>query len=415
MAKYGYDPNVDYATEINKAIAAGDYRTAGIREQQRNEKIRGEGLTQYQTTSHYADYLPRTEQINSGLDKLANPEPWSYNYQDDPAWMAMRKEYLREADRETRDTMAAAAGMTGGVPSTAAVAAGQQAGNYYRAQLADRIPELMRDDYSRYMQGRDASRADLSLLSSIEEQRAADSLGLQQFDWQKEGDLWQRNYQEKQAAIAAAMNRWETLGYADQGVADALGVPVGTSTQDAQYRAWQMQQTERGDAYDRAMTWIQMGLMPDDATLAAAGIDKSMAQRFVSQAQAQMVARSAGRTGSSGSGSRRDKDTGTSDEDKKRQQEETARQQKQNAGAAAGLITGAIGAAAASGFIDPKANEYHYNRLAQQINAVRHSGINNNNSKRVEDAIVQAYKQHLIDEATANKLGQMLDSLWLNP
>lgn len=400
MAKYGYDPNVDYATEINKAIAEGDYRTAGIREQQRNEKIRGEGLTQYQTTSHYADYLPRTEQVNAGMDKLANPEPWSYNYQEDPAWQAMRKEYLREADRGTRDAMAAAAGMTGGVPSTAAVAAGQQAGNYYRAQLADRIPELMRDDYSRYMQGRDASRADLSLLSSIEAQRAADSLGLQQFDWQKEGDLWQRNYQEQQAAIAAAMNRWETLGYADQGVADALGVPVGTSTQDAKYRAWQMQQTERGDAYDRAMTWIQMGLMPDDATLAAAGIDKSMAQRFVSQAQAQMVARSAG---SSGGGTKvvyRDRGR-TVDDDKDKDKVIDDDKDKDEV--------------VDDDKVDPKTNAYNYNRLLQQINAVKQSGINNNNSKRVTEAIKQAYKQHLIDEATANKLGQMLDSLWLNP
>lgn len=300
MANYGYDPKVDYSKGINEAIANHDYRTASILEQQRNEKIRGEGLTQYQTTSHYADYLPKTDEINSGMDKLANPEQWSYDREKDPAWQSLRKEYLREADRGTRDTLGAHAAQTGGMPSTAAVGAAQQAGNYYRAQLADRIPELMQDDYSRYMQGREADRADLSLLANMEAQRDAYSLDLQQFAWQKE-----------QAQISAAMDRWATMGYADRSVAQILGVPEGTSTQSAQYQAWQQQQADldrqrqerldaadqeyrnwqmqngdRDDAYSRAMTWIQMGVMPSDEALAAAGIDKAQAQRAVYLANA---------------------------------------------------------------------------------------------------------------------------------
>lgn len=300
MANYGYDPKVDYSKGINEAIANHDYRTASILEQQRNEKIRGEGLTQYQTTSHYADYLPKTDEINSGMDKLANPEQWSYDREKDPAWQSLRKEYLREADRGTRDTLGAYAAQTGGMPSTAAVGAAQQAGNYYRAQLADRIPELMQDDYSRYMQGREADRADLSLLANMEAQRDAYSLDLQQFAWQKE-----------QAQISAAMDRWATMGYADRSVAQILGVPEGTSTQSAQYQAWQQQQADldrqrqerldaadqeyrnwqmqngdRDDAYSRAMTWIQMGIMPSDEALAAAGIDKAQAQRAVYLANA---------------------------------------------------------------------------------------------------------------------------------
>lgn len=310
MPTYGYDPKVDYTKGINQAIANQDFRTAAVLEQQRNEKIRGEGLTQYQTTSHYADYLPRTDQVNSGLDKLANPQAWQYNYEKDPAWQAYRKEYLREADRGTRDTLGAYAAQTGGMPSTAAVGAAQQAGNYYRAKLADKIPELMQADYSRYMQGRDADRAGLNLLYNIDAQRAADSLERQQFAWQ-----------QQQAAISAAMDRWATMGYADSSVAAALGVPVGTSTQSASYQQWQQQQAEldrqrqerldaqdqayrqwqmqgsdRDDAYNRAMGWIRLGIMPSDADLAAAGIDKTQAQRAVYLAQA------GGSSGSSGGG-----------------------------------------------------------------------------------------------------------------
>ena len=41
--------------------------------------------------------------------------------------------------------------MTGGQPSTAAVTAAQQAGDYYAAQMNDRIPELYQNAYSRYL------------------------------------------------------------------------------------------------------------------------------------------------------------------------------------------------------------------------------------------------------------------------
>ena len=92
------------------------------------------------------------------------------------------------------------------------------------------------------------------------------------------------------------MNRWAVLGYADQAVADALGVPVGTSTQDAmyqqkqaEYQQWQQQQSERGDAYDRALTQIQMGVMPDAATLAAAGLDEATARAMLAKILQQMA------------------------------------------------------------------------------------------------------------------------------
>lgn len=339
MATYGYDKNTDYSKLINEAVAAGDYRKAGILEQQRNEKIRGEGLTKYKTTSHYASYLPKdtgavnsgvgaaaqgatpaaaagsqgwSERVEKGLEKLANAEPWSYNLDNDPAWQSLRKQYLREADRQTRDTLGSYAGMTGGVPSTAAVTAAQQAGNYQRAQLTDRIPDLMQNDYSRYMQGREADRADVQTLAGLERQAAQDSLA------------------ERQYMIQQAMNRWSTLGYADESVAAALGVPVGTTTSDQQYRAWQQQQaeaerassqeqldwqrqqTERADAYDRAMRWLAVGQMPDAATLAAAGISQEEANRYIAAAAS---GGGYGSSGGSGRGSTGDtENTGNEDE-----------------------------------------------------------------------------------------------------
>ena len=200
------------------------------------------------------------------------------------------------------------------------------------------------------MQGREADRADLSLLANMEAQRDAYSLDLQQFAWQKE-----------QAQISAAMDRWATMGYADRSVAQILGVPEGTSTQSAQYQAWQQQQADldrqrqerldaadqeyrnwqmqngdRDDAYSRAMTWIQMGIMPSDEALAAAGIDKAQAQRAVYLANAGGYS-GGGRSSGGGGSSRRyySKDK-TKDKDKDEDEDEDESPEKFQAGKLSG-------------------------------------------------------------------------------
>ena len=68
---------VDYQKLINQDLVNQDYRSAAIHEAQRNEKIQGEGATQYQTTNLYSDWLPLTDQVNQGL---RDPQ---YNDDDD--------------------------------------------------------------------------------------------------------------------------------------------------------------------------------------------------------------------------------------------------------------------------------------------------------------------------------------------
>lgn len=72
-----YDKNVDYQAEINKATAAGDMQTAALLERQRNAKISGEGITDYQQTREHAAYNPSAsktyndQSYNSELDYMA--------------------------------------------------------------------------------------------------------------------------------------------------------------------------------------------------------------------------------------------------------------------------------------------------------------------------------------------------------
>lgn len=66
-------------------------------------------------------------------------------------YQAYAKRYAREGQRAVQDALGAAAAATGGIPSSYAVTAAAQAGDYYASQMADKIPELYQQAYSRYI------------------------------------------------------------------------------------------------------------------------------------------------------------------------------------------------------------------------------------------------------------------------
>lgn len=77
--------------------------------------------------------------------------PFSYDLELDPVWQSYRKQYTREGRRASEDMLGQMAAMTGGNVNTAAATAAQQAGNYYSAQMADKVPQLYQDAYQRYL------------------------------------------------------------------------------------------------------------------------------------------------------------------------------------------------------------------------------------------------------------------------
>lgn len=81
----------------------------------------------------------------------AGVQPFSYNYEDDPRWSAYKKAYLREGERASENALAQTAAASGGRVSSYAQTAAQQAGNYYAGQLADVIPTLEQEAYTRYL------------------------------------------------------------------------------------------------------------------------------------------------------------------------------------------------------------------------------------------------------------------------
>ena len=107
-------------------------------------------------------------QIQEALGKVTNPDPFSYNPETDPSYASYAKAYRREGERATADAMGQAAAASGGLPSSYAMTAAQQAGNYYAAQMADKIPELEQMAYARYQNEYAMRQAALDALMGAE-------------------------------------------------------------------------------------------------------------------------------------------------------------------------------------------------------------------------------------------------------
>ena len=156
------------------------------------------------------EYVNRyQDQIDGLLNDILNRPEFSYDPDTDPMYAAFRKEYQREGQRATADTMGQYAAMTGGMPSTAATVAAQQAGDYYAAQMADRIPELYQLAYSMYQDQGTDMRMNMDMLTALEQGDYNKYLNLlnqyntdRNFAYGVYSDEWNRNYQLDRDDIA---------------------------------------------------------------------------------------------------------------------------------------------------------------------------------------------------------------------
>lgn len=319
-----YSRDTDYQKKINQAAAIGDNTAAAVYEAQRNAKIQGEGLTGVQQTNRYADYLPDTSVIRSitrqeqspgiaqtvqktttyqnphqrQLDQLVSDylgSSFSYDQSRDPAAQAYRENYIRNGQLAMQDTMAQAAARTGGMASSYATQAGQQTYNSYMSDLNAQLAGLRQQAYENYLSDQALQQNRINTVASL-------------------GQQAENSYYNR---VNDAMNRWATLGYADDAVAGILGVAAGTPTTDQSYRAWQQnfQQAQqdqavadanRAYANDLAGQMLQLGLTPEAATLQTAGIsaaDAAALSDFYKQQLALAQSGGSGGGGSYGSGS----------------------------------------------------------------------------------------------------------------
>lgn len=212
------------------------------------------------------------EQQRALLDAILNREDFSWSKDTDPLYGQYRKSYLREGDRATADALGQAAAASGGRPSTAAVTAATQAGDYYAAQLNDIIPTLYQQAYDQYLDEYNMSLQDLNAVNTQEQLDYAKYLDdLTQFNTDRNFDFneYLSDFDILQSQLAALQGqdesdygRWMdkvTLGREDQqqrqqlaqGQVDAIlsagGTPSADLVSQAGYSSEYVQALE--DAY----------------------------------------------------------------------------------------------------------------------------------------------------------------------
>ena len=103
------------------------------------------------------------------LDRILNREDFAWSKESDPQWSSYKKSYLREGDRATANALAQASAASGGRPSSYAVNAATQAGDYYATKLNDVIPTLYQQAYERYLDEYNMKLKDLNAVNQQEQ------------------------------------------------------------------------------------------------------------------------------------------------------------------------------------------------------------------------------------------------------
>lgn len=154
-------------------------------------------------------------------------------------WGDYRKQYLREGERAYQNSLGNAAANTGGIASTAAVAAAQQAQNYYGAKMADAKVAL-------YQQAFENTLAERELAM---QQRQSD-YELESAKTKLEATRTETQTKAQQQAFENAMTKWKAYGYVTEDIAEALALPVGTAYTEQAYKEWKQ-------AYDEAKSGVK--------------------------------------------------------------------------------------------------------------------------------------------------------------
>lgn len=245
--------------------------------------------TQNRDPYSYSGVAPTYEsrydpQIQQSIQGILGRGEFSYDPKTDPVYSAYQKQYAREGQRATANAMGEAAAMTGGMPSSWAMTAASQAGDYYGAQMADKIPELYQDAYNRYLQEYQMKLSDLNALRGLEsDDYQKYQTELSQFNKDRDFD-----YAAWLDSIKLDQNDLDNLRALRSDDMDLYKTQLGQYNTDRTFNYSQLldeisnQRTRAQDEWSQAETAAKYG---DYSRLNAKGVDTSSAE------YADMVAR----------------------------------------------------------------------------------------------------------------------------
>lgn len=216
---------------------------------------------------------PYSEEIDRLKDQILYRKDFSYNPEEDENYLQYKDSYTKAGKRAMADTIGEVSANTGGMASSYAETAGQQAYNNYMGALADKIPELRQLAYEMYQDDLNYDLQKLGVLQGLEStnygryrdnisdyytdrnynyqvdrdkvldrryddqwdyQKATDQRDYLQSEYQFDANRTDRNNQFQMSydsqERANALNRVITMGYVTKQDAEILGIPEGEPT-----------------------------------------------------------------------------------------------------------------------------------------------------------------------------------------
>lgn len=292
----GVSQNIDYQALIDQAVAKGDYTSAAIYEQMRNQKISSPDYKGSQTTTdYYSQYLPENQQM---------PQFEIPSFEEFLSQMG----YDQYTDATQQRIQAAV----------------EQAVNNYNAQIEQTnkdSDELARQAYVAKMLGQKNLDQQLSAagyaggmadsqriqtetnyennLQDIENQRQLVIAELQRAirDAQLTGDL--QAAQELQAYLQSMQSNWLSYVQNQQQMQNSNY----WNQQQMQANQQQINAEQTATAYNRALQMLGMGIMPGTDLLSQANLSQQEAEAIRASVLAELggASGSAGRSGTAAS------------------------------------------------------------------------------------------------------------------
>lgn len=271
-AKYGYSGGVDGSQYLPDA-SSGSFSYA-------------------QAPTYVSKYQ---DQINALTARLMGAAPFSYDPDSDPTYQQYKESYKRSGERAMQDTLGQIAARTGGLASSYAASASQQAYDNYMAALADKVPELKQLAYSMYLDEQSALRSNLNTLLSLEQSEYAKYLdALSQynadrnfaygqftddraFDYQTDRDALADERYDQQWDYQLSRDEIEDQRYAQQWAA--------AQAQQAQ-QSDQSDQQQRSAAYD---TVSKRAAQYKDAEEAMAYLERAVEGGYITEEEAAFI------------------------------------------------------------------------------------------------------------------------------
>lgn len=140
------------------------------------------------------------DQISQMVDQILNRGKFEYDYNQDPLYQMYAEAYGRNGRQAMEDTLAQVSARTGGLASSYAGTAAQQAYNRYMDALNEKVPELYQMAYEMYRNEGDDMRNNLGIVQGLDTRdygRYQDQLGQWNTDrnmaysqWQTGLDQW---------------------------------------------------------------------------------------------------------------------------------------------------------------------------------------------------------------------------------